>query len=81
MLVILGYDLDDVIVDEIVELDLHTSDILDLINERAVQEDNLHHVWHLDESASKKFHETMDQLYDEFSASKKEILNDDGVTI
>ena len=76
MLVVLGYDLDDSIVDEIAELDLHAGDILDLINERAVDEDHLHHVWHLSDEGAKKFHETMHELYDEFSASKTKILTE-----
>lgn len=76
MLVVLGYDLDDELVNEMVELDLHAGDILDLINERAVEEGNLHHVWHLSESASKKFHETMDELYKDFSASETDILTE-----
>lgn len=74
MLVVLGYDLDNDTVNTIVQADLHASDILDLINETAVEEDHLHHVWHLSDDAGKKFQEVMNDLFNEFSASETKVL-------
>lgn len=66
MLVVIGFDLDDENVAELLENDLHGRDMLDLINDEAIYHDNRHHVWHISDAGEKKFDEVMLELFNEY---------------
>lgn len=76
MLIVIGYDLPDKIYNDIAEKDMHGSDVLDLINEVAIDLDYRHHVWHLSSDAEIEFDDSMNALFEKFSTPKtKEVLN------
>jgi hypothetical protein len=63
MIVLLQFDLDDKIVDEISAQDTHAEDIIDQINDAAIAEDNLHGVWHLGDNQVEAVNKVLGKLW------------------
>ena len=75
MIILIGFELDDEIYSDMANKDMHGEDILDLINEVAIEQDSRHHVWHFPDVANNKLQEILDAAFVEFSMSEtRELL-------
>ena len=78
MLIVIGFHLDDSTYRRLSRLDLHANDLLDLMNDTAIENDNRYSVWHLSDEAIKEFDESMGALFADFSTPKtREIIDAD----
>ena len=64
MIVLLQYDLDKEIVENIKQSDLQGDDLMDLINETALYQDKRHGVWHFPDSAVERLNVLLKDLLD-----------------
>ena len=75
MIILIGFELDDETYTHMANRDIHAEDILDLINEMAIEQDSRRHVWHFPDVANNKLQEILDAAFVEFSMSEtRELL-------